>query len=378
MEFLRDLLIHLHTFKLKLIFRRNMFKRHNDFLLDYRQISREKLSWSAEDLNKFECEWETSYFNIIKQCEEILLLTGIHFRKEPVLWDEEVLDFRQRFLTPSTNRSTQLMRSRSAPVIFFLDVYSKNGKNTFNEAVNHEKKDSIHRLTCPNVTVRSLSTRSNNLNGAKEKTTTIDNNLLETIPASIGELTQIKEVDQVNLLRGVNVGELGKFFIEISLIQEIRTHRELSTLLEYLETQTNVSVECLTQYAHASSIEQFICIPKNVSENVVNIESSHSKLGAGNLSDHRNHRLPGTQISPVIDIRFNNFMLLFIFYIFSCLLLLEFISISNDYMSDCYILKAYLYMKYGIKNAYTKYLGIYSGLFDVSLILEYPYGTPPV
>ncbi|KAK4474854.1 hypothetical protein MN116_001968 [Schistosoma mekongi] len=130
------------------------------------------------------------------------------------------------------------------------------------------------------------------------------------------------------------------------------------------------------------NLQVFLCIPKNVSENVRNIQLSHSKLKDGNLSDHRNHILPDTHISSVIDGRSNNFMPLFIFCIFICFILLvsidEFISFSDDSMFDCYILKSYLYLKHGIKNAYTKYLSIYTGLFDVSLIVQYSYGSPPI
>ncbi|CAH8677616.1 unnamed protein product [Schistosoma rodhaini] len=241
-EFLRDLSIRLHTFKLKLRCKRNMLQQHGYYLLDYEQIHEGKRYWSAEDVNDFKCESETYFGLIIKQCAEISVLTGMHFQKAPTFWTNVPSNVGERFLTTFINQSTSETRSCSTHDAFFSGWFGKKGKDTTNGTVKHEKKGIDDWSLVPVITGRSQLTRINDINANQENEAPINNKLLETVPAPIEQLTYILDADHKTLLCGINMRQLKKTHIEFPLSREILKLREISA------TQIFLPIGELTQY----------------------------------------------------------------------------------------------------------------------------------
>ncbi|CAI2735495.1 unnamed protein product [Schistosoma spindalis] len=226
-EFLRDLSIRLHTFKLELRCKRNLLRHYDYYLLDYEKIHEGKRYWSAEDINDFKCELETYFHLIIKQCMEISALTGMHFQKAPTLWTDVPSNVGARFPMTFVNRSTLETRSSSAHAVFFSGRFGKKGRDVRNGTVKHEKKDIDDWSLVPVITERIQLTKTNYLIANQENET-----LLKSFPASIEQLTDIFEADHKILLCGINMGQLKKTHIEISLTREVLKLRKISAFLK--------------------------------------------------------------------------------------------------------------------------------------------------
>ncbi|CAH8679029.1 unnamed protein product [Schistosoma haematobium] len=252
-ESLRDLSIRLHTFKLELRCKRNLLRHYDYCLLDYEKIHEGKRYWSAEDINDFKCESETYFHLIIKQCTEISVLTGMHFQKAPTLWTNVPSNFGARFPMTLINRSTLETRSSSTHAVFFSGRFGKKGRDTRNGTVKHEKKGVDDWSLVPVITERSQLTKTNYLIANQENETLVNNKLLKSFPASIEQLTDILEADHKTLLCGINMGQLKKTHIEISLTREVLKLGKISAgylrqLLKYLETQIYLFIQELLQY----------------------------------------------------------------------------------------------------------------------------------
>ncbi|CAH8656422.1 unnamed protein product [Schistosoma guineensis] len=252
-ESLRDLSIRLHTFKLELRCKRNLLRHYDYCLLDYEKIHEGKRYWSAEDINDFKCESETYFHLIIKQCTEISMLTGMHFQKAPTLWTNVPSNFGARFPMTLINRSTLETRSSSTHAVFFSGRFGKKGRDTRNGTVKHEKKGVDDWSLVPVITERSQLTKTNYLIANQENETLVNNKLLKSFPASIEQLTDILEADHKTLLCGINMGQLKKTHIEISLTREVLKLGKISAgylrqLLKYLETQIYLFIQELLQY----------------------------------------------------------------------------------------------------------------------------------
>ncbi|CAH8679025.1 unnamed protein product [Schistosoma haematobium] len=231
-ESLRDLSIRLHTFKLELRCKRNLLRHYDYCLLDYEKIHEGKRYWSAEDINDFKCESETYFHLIIKQCTEISVLTGMHFQKAPTLWTNVPSNFGARFPMTLINRSTLETRSSSTHAVFFSGRFGKKGRDTRNGTVKHEKKGVDDWSLVPVITERSQLTKTNYLIANQENETLVNNKLLKSFPASIEQLTDILEADHKTLLCGINMGQLKKTHIEISLTREVLKLGKISAFLK--------------------------------------------------------------------------------------------------------------------------------------------------
>uniref|UniRef100_A0A095C4N2 Uncharacterized protein n=1 Tax=Schistosoma haematobium TaxID=6185 RepID=A0A095C4N2_SCHHA len=151
------------------------------------------------------------------------------------------------------NRSTLETRSSSTHAVFFSGRFGKKGRDTRNGTVKHEKKGVDDWSLVPVITERSQLTKTNYLIANQENETLVNNKLLKSFPASIEQLTDILEADHKTLLCGINMGQLKKTHIEISLTREVLKLGKISAgylrqLLKYLETQIYLFIQELLQY----------------------------------------------------------------------------------------------------------------------------------
>ncbi|CAH8667976.1 unnamed protein product [Schistosoma margrebowiei] len=352
-EFLRDLSIRLHTFKLKLRCKRNLLRHYDYCLLDYEKIHEGKRYWSAEDINDFKCESETYFHLIIKQCTEISVLTEMHFQKAPTLWTNVPSNFGARFPMTLINRSTLETRSSSTHAVFFSGKFGNKGRDTCNGTVKHEKKGVDDWSLVPVITERSQLTKTNYLIANQENETLVNNKLLKSFPSSIEQLTDISEADHKTLLCGINMGQLKKTHTEISLTREVLKLGKISAgyrrqFLKYLETQIYLFIQELLQYRdpkHMGSSQENIhekTSNDTTDEYTYSFKESNSQNETKSLSQYSNMEM---------NLKFRN---------------------SLDQKS-----KRGPQM-HAVKNATETYSVLCSKLFDITLSLQYSDGCRPI